>query len=279
MPEEILIITRGWSTPLAVQAMGQALAKGSGLPITHIWHNDISGFDHEELLARAHEATFSILYDPPLEPAFDTLSNLPGSRRIYSGEYVLAYAKSLAMWHQRHCLPGWYETWSPLFEGLSHMEPILLPPVGIPDSDPANPLRQPGARPEIAIISPPVTHDQARALQREYLFHTKGHISIVMLKTASNMQEMAERLAHYENFYIPGYQDKLQWSFELSCLLYSGATITGSIPDLLQEFCPETHSIEQAAALNYEHCKSPIFNYRKKVLKKITSSFLDTLVG
>ena len=276
MPEEVLIITRAIPIPLPVQAMSQAIAKSTGGPVSMVCYQDYQA-SHDVLIKHVERAATTILYDPPFEPFFDKLSRTCPCRRIYSANYVLSYARSISEWHQKHGAPGWYETWSPLFSGQKDIAPVLIPPMKLEDQDPLNPLRVPGLRPELAVIMPPVMHEQARALQKEYLLDSDGDLSLVFLCPSRHIREMAERLAYYTCFHIPGFHEQTQWSFELSCLLCAGATITGQTPEELREFCHGASCLDEAISIAARARREP-FRFREEISAIITDSFLRTLI-
>ena len=276
MPEEVLIITRENPIPLPVQAMSQAIAKSTGGPVSMVCYQDYQA-SHDVLIKHVERAATTILYDPPFEPFFDKLSRTCPCRRIYSANYVLSYARSISEWHQKHGAPGWYETWSPLFSGQKDIAPVLIPPMKLEDQDPLNPLRVPGLRPELAVIMPPVIHEQARALQKEYLLDSDGDLSLVFLCPSRHIREMAERLAYYTCFHIPGFHEQTQWSFELSCLLCAGATITGQTPEELREFCHGASCLDEAISIAARARREP-FRFREEISAIITDSFLHTLI-
>lgn len=231
-----LLIQRPHAMALPAQAMAEAFMAASLVScISDNFPVDLLG-----------PTGLGVFIDPPLTNA--TPLPLPGQRtiHIYSARFSMTQARAIADYHNNHSTLGFFEAASPYFEGITNLRLVLLPPLPLWDTNTANPLRKAGIKARICIPHFPVPDQQIRQLQKEYLLDPDENYSLTFLEPSTSLGDLTERYYAFQAFYLPVESKTPLWNFDLSCLITAGAMISGAVPPLIADYCPQIHSLRQA---------------------------------
>jgi len=166
---------------------------------------------------------------------------------IYSSMYKQHTSIKIVTLHRTYGIPSYWERIRPAVAGLPDVRSIILPPIPLEPPSPVHPdnRKTPAI---IGIPSPPLEIPEVRVIQQEYIASLKRQTELSVLSPISNDPAILRAKAGIVSlWFLPKTINAPTWSFELSTLLFYGATIGCPVPpDPLCEYVLKVPNINKA---------------------------------
>lgn len=170
----------------------------------------------------------------------------PPAVYIYSSGYGRAASREVMARHKEAQIPCLWERIRPAIEDDPLAGQVLLPP-DPPSPGNAGKPESRNLRPLVAILSPPLEHEECRLAQKKYYARPKRPSSLLILRPSARGPELAAKIRHTNLWYVPKAGPYPVWSFELTTILFQGGRIACADPHhILRDYLIPAETYDQA---------------------------------